>query len=301
MLRQIRARAAAPARSVRLLIPLVFGMLVIVPPQAYDQIVEASAIPPDFAIFISGTIWPSARSSAPESLHPAADLEPSLVRGLSLGLHHGARRRAGGGFPDLSAGSSGGWQPCCRAVLLIVPSVAVRGLSPCSVAELPIDACAVRRLVQSRGLCDRLPARLPARPRRRHSGTTIERQRWMALRWRLASSVLPRPAWEAGRIAPSPLRSSMAGSPMAAINGSAWSPCSALPGAGSTADSAGAPLSYRCDLSLLHRPSDRDHHDRACAARPRSAGVAAKRASSLSGTACGLRADLRDRAADRRC
>src|SRR6266567_9282010 len=30
-----------------------------------------------------------------ESLHRAADLEPSLVRGLSLGLHHGAGWRAG--------------------------------------------------------------------------------------------------------------------------------------------------------------------------------------------------------------
>ena len=30
-----------------------------------------------------------------------------------------------------------------------------------------------------------------------------------------------------------------------------------------------APLSHRCDLSLLHRASDRDHHDRARAARQR--------------------------------
>ena len=39
------------ARSARLLIPLIFGMLVIVPPQAYDQIVEAFGYPAGFADF----------------------------------------------------------------------------------------------------------------------------------------------------------------------------------------------------------------------------------------------------------
>ncbi|WP_426609070.1 acyltransferase family protein [Bradyrhizobium sp. McL0616] len=39
------------ARSARLLIPLIFGMLVIVPPQAYDQIVEALGYPDGFADF----------------------------------------------------------------------------------------------------------------------------------------------------------------------------------------------------------------------------------------------------------
>ncbi len=39
------------ARSVRLLIPLVFGMLVIVPPQAYDQIVESLSYPAGFLDF----------------------------------------------------------------------------------------------------------------------------------------------------------------------------------------------------------------------------------------------------------
>src|SRR3954454_17811908 len=39
------------SRSARLLIPLVFGMLVIVPPQAYDQIVEAFGYPAGFVDF----------------------------------------------------------------------------------------------------------------------------------------------------------------------------------------------------------------------------------------------------------
>ena len=41
MLRKAAAGALMRARSLRLLVPLVFGMLVIVPPQAYIQIVEA--------------------------------------------------------------------------------------------------------------------------------------------------------------------------------------------------------------------------------------------------------------------
>jgi Acyltransferase family len=39
------------SRSARLLIPLVFGMLVIVPPQAYDQVVEALGYPAGFVDF----------------------------------------------------------------------------------------------------------------------------------------------------------------------------------------------------------------------------------------------------------
>jgi hypothetical protein len=39
------------SRSARLLIPLIFGMLVIVPPQAYDQIVEALGYPSGFIDF----------------------------------------------------------------------------------------------------------------------------------------------------------------------------------------------------------------------------------------------------------
>src|SRR6202023_1689548 len=39
------------SRSYRLLIPLIFGMLVIVPPQAYDQIVESLGYPAGFPDF----------------------------------------------------------------------------------------------------------------------------------------------------------------------------------------------------------------------------------------------------------
>src|SRR3977135_432044 len=40
MLLKYTMRPLLRARSVRLLIPLIFGMLVIVPPQAYDQLLE---------------------------------------------------------------------------------------------------------------------------------------------------------------------------------------------------------------------------------------------------------------------
>jgi Acyltransferase family len=49
-----RKYALAPllrSRTARLLIPLVFGMFVVVPPQAYDQIVEALGFPSGFADF----------------------------------------------------------------------------------------------------------------------------------------------------------------------------------------------------------------------------------------------------------
>ena len=49
MLGKLQLAAFARARSMRLLIPLVFGMLVIVPPQSYLQIVEALGYPAGFA------------------------------------------------------------------------------------------------------------------------------------------------------------------------------------------------------------------------------------------------------------
>jgi hypothetical protein len=51
MLRKTAAGALLRSRSWRLLIPLIFGMLVIVPPQAYIQIVEALGYPSGFADF----------------------------------------------------------------------------------------------------------------------------------------------------------------------------------------------------------------------------------------------------------
>ena len=48
MLGKYRLGAFARARSARLLIPLIFGMLVIVPPQSYLQIVESLGYPAGF-------------------------------------------------------------------------------------------------------------------------------------------------------------------------------------------------------------------------------------------------------------
>jgi hypothetical protein len=51
MLAKFAPRSLLRARSSRLLIPLIFGMLLIVPPQAYDQIVEALGYPAGFLDF----------------------------------------------------------------------------------------------------------------------------------------------------------------------------------------------------------------------------------------------------------
>jgi len=51
MLRKYAVLPLLRSRTARLLIPLVFGMLVIVPPQAYDQIVESLGYPAGFVDF----------------------------------------------------------------------------------------------------------------------------------------------------------------------------------------------------------------------------------------------------------
>jgi len=51
MLRKYAVLPLLRSRTARLLIPLVFGMLVIVPPQAYDQIVESLGYPAGFIDF----------------------------------------------------------------------------------------------------------------------------------------------------------------------------------------------------------------------------------------------------------
>jgi Acyltransferase family len=51
MLRKSQLGSQLRARSARLLIPLIFGMLLIVPPQAYDQIVESLGYPAGFVDF----------------------------------------------------------------------------------------------------------------------------------------------------------------------------------------------------------------------------------------------------------
>jgi hypothetical protein len=51
MLRKYAMGPLLRSRSARLLIPLIFGMLVIVPPQAYDQIVESLGYPAGFLDF----------------------------------------------------------------------------------------------------------------------------------------------------------------------------------------------------------------------------------------------------------
>src|SRR5450755_3880045 len=89
-------------------------------------------------------------------------MEPPVVRGLLVDLHHGAWRRLGRvarahglGRTDARARAFG-----CRAPDRAIGCV--RGLPPRRAAELSFHPRAVRRLVQSRGLRQRLPARLSA-------------------------------------------------------------------------------------------------------------------------------------------
>ncbi len=51
MLRKYAVRPLLRARSSRLLIPLIFGMFIIVPPQSYEQVVEAMGYPAGFVDF----------------------------------------------------------------------------------------------------------------------------------------------------------------------------------------------------------------------------------------------------------
>jgi len=95
MLRKYAIGPLLRSRSSRLLIPLIFGMLVIVPPQAYDQIVESLGYPAGFLISIRGTTSHSAPSSAGPVPAFCCRHGTTLVRGLSVDLHDGARRRSG--------------------------------------------------------------------------------------------------------------------------------------------------------------------------------------------------------------
>ena len=218
------------------MIPLVFGMLVIVPPQAYDQIVEALGYPAGFLDFYLRHYF----AFGPQFCPNPCILLPTWNH-LWFVAYLWVYTMALGGVLVAAPGLAG-WIERWLApllsggLLLVVPSLAVRGLSPDLAAELSFDACAVRRLVQSRAVCATvfLLGFLLA-----HADAfwdAIERQRWIALS--LGGGVLP----VSSRVALRPAtprcrhrrcRGFMAGSPMAAISGFALSPCSALRGAGS--------------------------------------------------------------------
>ena len=125
MLRKYSLLPLLRSRSARLLIPLVFGMLVVAPPQAYEQVVEALGYPAGFVDFYLRHYLAFGSAILPETLHRDADVEPSVVRGLSLGLHRGAGRRAGLGSRSCRVDRA---QARVRAVgcaaALVVPTLA---------------------------------------------------------------------------------------------------------------------------------------------------------------------------------
>jgi len=155
----------------------------------------------------------------------------------------------------LSTGSNGGSHGSVGALLLIVPSVvfAAYRLAVCR-AFLP--RIAVRRLVQSHAVRKRSFCSASARSRGRFSGTRSSVSAGCAGACRGVLSGLSRLAMEQ-RVAPAiaVAEASMAGARMASINAlhrrrprfaRRWL----------TGGLSGAPISDRCDLSLLHRPSD---------------------------------------------
>ncbi len=88
------------ARVARLLPPLVFAMLVIVPPQSYYQVVEYIAAHPGTSLTRRQFLGPVRHRLGPlvqpGRLPDHPDLEPHVVRGLPVRLHTGPGRPAAG-------------------------------------------------------------------------------------------------------------------------------------------------------------------------------------------------------------
>ena len=299
MLRKYSLLPLLRSRSARLLIPLVFGMLVIVPPQAYEQIVEALRLSGRLRRFLPAALFGVRLAILPEPLHRAADVEPSVVRGLSLGLHRGAGRRAGLVFPvlpswierELASALSG------ALLLLVVPSLAFATYRLVLFPNFPSTHALFGDWYNHAHVRNRVPARLPARA----GGGLLGRDRAPALDRAIACGrVLSRRfhrRFGRRRDADMPLLRLFGGFAygclsMAVHGRHAWL-CAALAHGGF----GRAALSDRCDLSLLHRAPDRDHHDRACAqgqhlSRPEASIV-------IAGHRGHLRGYLRGRTADR--
>jgi hypothetical protein len=260
----LRKYALAPllrSRSVRLLIPLVFGMAVIVPPQAYDQIVEASGYPAGFWDFYLRHYW----AFGPQFCPRPCILLPTWnhlwfvvylwVYTMALGAVLMALPGLTGEAERVAAAMRSG------PLLLIVPSVLFAAYRIILLPGFPSTHALFgdwynHALFGTVFLLGFLFAHVKA------FWDAIERQRWTAL------LELYRPAGKPRhRHAAANLWRNRLWLLSVALHGRRARLCQALaqPGFGR------APLSYGCDFSLLHRAPDRDHHDRACAARPRPA------------------------------
>ena len=278
------------SRSARLLIPLVFGMLVIVPPQAYDQIVEALGYPAGFVDFYQRHYLAFGSQFCP---NPCIVLPTwnhlwfvvylwvyTVALGGVLWLAPGLARldRAAAGIGAVGRAAAG------RA------AAAACGLSSGAAA----DTFHRRTRCSATGTITRCsrPSSCSAScwPARTPSG-----RRWSACAgWRCRS----RPG---SFCAFSPCgRRRYGGMPLKILAGLAygsyqWLCMVALLGFARrwlTADSAGAALSHRCDLPVLHRAPDRDHHDCACAARTAACRPGLRRAIVIARHRRGLRGDL---------
>ena len=229
MLRKYTLAPLLRSRTARLLIPLLFGMLVIVPPQAYDQIVEALGYPAGFVDFYLNALFRLRQQFCP---NPCIILPTwnhlwfvvyLWVYTMALGLVLIA-------VPGVAGWIERWLAPLCLAVAIDRAVAGVCGLPAVAAAELSIDACAVWRLVQSRAVCHRVPARLPARACR----IVLGGDRAPALDRAVARGCVLRslPHLRSVRDGGMPIRSLHRRSPTASISGSAWSSCSALRGAG---------------------------------------------------------------------
>ena len=252
------------SRTARLLIPLIFGMLVIVPPQAYIQIVEALGYPDGFVDFYLKHYLAFGQQFCP---NPCIVLPTwnhlwfvvyLWVYTMALGV---------GGDGRTCARRLDRARACAGSVRSVAAGRAVAGLCglpAVAVPEFSLDACAVRRLVQSRDFATVfLIGFLLA-----HSTAfwqAVERQRWIALVAAVALYAVFISLRSVGH-GGMPLRTTFA----VAYGCYQWLCMVAVLGFARrwlNRDSRGAALPDRCDLSLLHRAPDRDHHDRACACK----------------------------------
>ena len=221
--------------SARLLIPLVFGMVVIVPPQAYDQIVEASGYPAGFCDFYLRHYWAFGPQFCPKPciVLPTWNHLWFVVYLWVYTMALGAVLMA---LPGLTGWPSASLAPALSgALLLIVPSLSFAAYRIVLLPGFPSTHALFgdwynHALFATVFLFGFLLAHAKA------FWDAIERLRWIALS--LAAFFLSFLALREAAISACRCRIYTAGSPMASISGFAWSPCSALPGAGSTGISA---------------------------------------------------------------
>jgi hypothetical protein len=133
------------SRTVRLLPPLLFGMLVIVPPQAYLQVLESVGYDGGFFDFYLTHYF----AFGPQFCHPGPCLLLPTWNHLwfvaySLDLHDGAWRRSRGHAGSRAACRASGDAGILRRLAARSAGGPVRSLSAVAAAVLSVDPCLVR-------------------------------------------------------------------------------------------------------------------------------------------------------------